>query len=100
MSGVSEAFYEAVCAVGRELGVKPLPNGLNTAQIGSWTVHLNTSSEPVHVSDGAEVAPYNISATNNEYLAVAAFGPDGGMIGGYTEAQFIDDMRAHQGLAA
>jgi hypothetical protein len=53
MSGVSEAFYEAVCAVGRELGVKPLPNGLNTAQIGSWTVHLNTSSEPVHVSDGA-----------------------------------------------
>lgn len=87
--GISEAFYEAVCAVGKAIGVKPLPVGLNEADVNGWHLTLNTSSDRIDEHD-----PFTVKAVHQEYIGIAIFDPAGGMIGGIPEDRFIADMRA------
>jgi|GEM_PF-2673375 len=84
------AYYLVAVAIGERLG-KPLPAGLNTTEIGDWTLTINCSPEPI---DG--VQPWNVRAVHRQFIVVALFGPDGGLIGGgMTEDEFIADISAH-----
>jgi len=94
--GISEAFYEAVCAVGKAIGKKPLPVGLNEADVNGWHLTLNSSADII-----GDHEPFTVIAQHQEYIGVAVFDPAGGIIGGISEDQFVADMRAfNQGVAA
>lgn len=93
MSGPCLAWAIASVAIGHVNGTKPMPPGLNTARVGDWELAVNAGREPVQ-HDGREMTAFELSCANTEYLAFGAFHPSGGMIGGYSEDQFIKDMLA------
>jgi len=84
--GVSEAYYLAVQNMAAVHGA-PLPKGLLTANVEGWDLTLNATDESID-----DLPPYNLRAAHDTYLAFAIFGPDGGVIGGAPEDDFIRDM--------
>lgn len=89
MTGPSEAWALAAIAIGQALNIKPLPSGLNTAEVGDWSLTMNNSKDAID-----NIGPFEIKGQNNEYVAVAILAPSGGMLAGYTENKFIADMKA------
>ena len=85
--GISEAFYLAVQNMAAVHG-SPLPEGLLTANIEGWDLTLNTTTETVD-----DIPPFNVKAAHDTYLAFAMFGPDGGIVGGASEDDFIAAMK-------
>lgn len=93
MSGICEAFYEAVETVGTLIGQKPLPKGINHIEAGDWKLTLNSSGEEREL-DGGNIPPWYVLAEHKEYFVIALFGPYGGNIGGgMPEDVFIQQMR-------
>lgn len=86
---ISEAFAEAMGAIGNVAASLPLPAGLSSHSIGDWYLTVNNGKEPID-----DVPPFHIKAQNIVFLAAGLIGPSGGLIGGYSEEQFIADMKA------
>jgi hypothetical protein len=93
MGGPCLAWAVASVAIGQVNGTKPMPPGLNTARVGRWDLAVNAGREPV-TYDGREMSPFELQCVHTEYLAVGAFDPAGGAIGGYSEDRFIKDILA------
>lgn len=93
MSGVSIAFVMAVDVIAQTLGTTPLPPGINTAECGDWKLTINNSREQAAHGDRT-LDPWDLFVENTKYLAFGILSPAGGMIGGLSEADFIQEMEA------
>lgn len=92
-SGPSEAWFEAVHAVGRITGQTPLPKGLVVAENDDWKLSLNNSGEPLDL-DGVDLGKFECFVEGKKYIVFGVVAPSGGMIGGMPEDQFIAEMQA------
>jgi hypothetical protein len=93
MTGISEAFYEAVQTIAAVAKATPLPSGLTQVEAGEWDLSINVSKTDIE-KDGFSFPPYTVIAQHRKYLIISAIGPDGGMIGGgMTEGEFIQQMK-------
>lgn len=91
--GPSVAWASAALAVGHMLNAKPLPAGLSHAVVGDWEIWLNNGKDEQAVpGHDMPLGAFGICASNRVYVAVVVLDPRGGMIGGYSEDQFIADM--------
>ena len=88
MVNPSTAWVLASLAIAHRLGLKPLPRGVSSAAVGDWHLKINTGPEP---ADGLN--SFDIRCENTKCLAIGMFGPEGGLIGGYSEDLFIEDMK-------
>lgn len=93
MEGVSIAYVAAVDLIAKTLDQTPLPSGINTAEAGDWVLTINNGREPVE-HNGNALGPWELFAENKVYLVFGIISPIGGMIGGMTEGEFIDQMKA------
>jgi hypothetical protein len=94
MSGVCEAFAEAVGAIARQSKTTPLPKGVTAVETPEWKLAVNASLEPVE-HDGSPLGPYEVRAEHRKYFVIAVFDPNGGAIGGgLPENDFIEQMKA------
>jgi hypothetical protein len=90
---LSEAYFAAVEAVVAQIGTSPLPQGLNEARVGDWTIKLNASRETISV-EGTPLPPFTLVASHEVFIAFACVDPTGGVVAGASEAEFIADMKA------
>jgi len=94
----SLAWALAAQAIAFKLGVAPLPHGTSEAEVGRWRLAINaTSLDLTHKAEGkpdVELRPFEVYAEHLDYVAFGLLAPDGGVVGGYPEAQFIADMVA------
>ena len=94
MTGVSEAYVEAVNAVASRVPERPLPNGINAIDTDDWHLALNASNEP-HEHEGSPIGPYCLFARHKTYFILCILDPGGGAIGGgMPESEFIEQMKA------
>jgi hypothetical protein len=94
MSGVSEAFVEAVGAISRYSNLKPLPAGVTAIETTEWKLAVNASLKATD-HDGSPLGPYEVRAEHRDYLVIALLHPNGGMVGGgMPEDEFIEQMKA------
>lgn len=91
--GISISFVMAVDVIASTVGKSPLPPGLTTAEAGDWVLTINNSGE-VAEHNGHDLEPWGLFAHNKRYLVFGIMSPIGGMIGGMSEAEFIEQMRA------
>lgn len=98
MNAPSLAWALGSQAVGYALETVPLPAGPSEATVGRWRLVVNNSKlDAVHPNAPRapiELRPFELYC---EHLDVVSFGllaPDGGILGGYTEDAFVDDMVA------
>ena len=98
MSAPSLAWALGSQAVGYALESIPLPAGPSEAIAGRWRLVVNNSQLDAVVANGTrepiELRPFELYCEHLDFLAFGLLGPDGGLIGGYTEDRFIDDMVA------
>jgi len=94
VSGVCEAFAEAVGAIARQSKTIPLPKGVTAVETPEWKLAVNASLQPVDY-DGSPLGPYEVRAEHSQYFWIAVFDPNGGVIGGgLPEGDFIEQMKA------
>lgn len=94
MTGIAEAYYETVSAIAAGIAERPLPDGINVRDTEDWHLAVNVGSEQ-RDHEGTPLRPYEALARHKQYLVLAMFGPDGGMIGGgMPEGEYIEQMRA------
>lgn len=97
-AGPSLAWALGAQAVGYALETIPLPPGPSEAMVGKWRLVVNNSKlDAVHVAgdrDPLELRPFELYCEHTEFVSFGLLGPDGGIIGGYSEDRFIDDMVA------
>lgn len=93
------SWYLAAQAIGCELDQIPLPPGINEAVVGDWLLVANNSKlELVYTRVGLgeiELPAFEIYCEHQIRLSFGLLAPTGGLIGGYTEDQFIEDMVKH-----
>lgn len=87
------AWSLASVAVGHVNGTRPMPKGISTARVNGWDLTVNNSREVI-AHDGKDLAPFDVQCVHSELIAMGVFDPGGGLLGGYPEDQFIDDMKA------
>jgi hypothetical protein len=94
--GPNVAWASAVVALGNSLGVKPIPSQLVNGTVGDWDIWLNNGDGEVTLPSPHELnlPRFDVFATSTKYLAFGSFDPSGGLLAGYSEDRFIDDMRA------
>lgn len=94
--GFALSWALASCAIAHKLDVMPLPTGSHEAEVGNWRLIVNNSKLTViHRKVGeadVELPPFEVYCQNRKYLSFGLIGPAGGMLGGYTEDQFILDL--------
>jgi hypothetical protein len=90
---LAESYFEAMPTIASRVASRPLPAGLTVVHTPNWELACNNGREPVKWS-GAELPGFHIGAIHKEVLAMCCIGPDGGAIGGASEDQFIEDMKA------
>jgi len=90
--GLSTAWVLATSVIAHVTGHTPLPRDIVTAVAGHWTLTVNNSTENAY-HDGYPLGRFEVRCTSDKFLAFGTFGPAGGLIGGYSEAQFIEDMK-------
>ncbi len=88
MSGPSVAWVESVEAIGRMAGVKPLPSEMVTVENDDWKLTINLTNK-----QQCDLAPYDVLIEGKKYFAFGILAPSGGMVGGMSEDQLIDEMR-------
>jgi hypothetical protein len=95
--GVARAFVTGVEFIVAALGPdhpKPL-KGVFVGERGDWKLTINASPEPAKPEwMNSTLMPWTIFAENTRYLVFGVFAPDGGMVGGMTEADFIAEIEA------
>lgn len=88
MDGICTAWALCAALSAHQHG-KPLPREIIVSTAGDWTVTLNHKRE---AADGLH--PFCVKVVNKRYLATGFFDPTGGGIGGYSESQLIEDLKA------
>ena len=93
---INLAWALAGQAISHKLNMQPLPRGTSEAEVGRWRLVINNSSlEMVHSAPpkpDISLPMMEIYCEHLDYLSFGLLGPAAGMIGGYSEEQFIADM--------
>ncbi|WP_034157901.1 hypothetical protein [Sphingomonas sp. ERG5] len=93
--GVSAAFVAGLDFIVAVYGADcPLPlRGLVTAEAGDWKLTINASDEAKSIDGRRDpLEPFTIIAENTRYFAFGVICPGGGLIGGMSEAEFIEQI--------
>lgn len=99
MSGPCLAWALGAQAIAHKLDMMPLPKGTSEAVVGRWRLIVNnTELELIHSAPPArdvELPPFELYCQHLDFFSFGLLGPNGGMIGGYTEERFIADLIPH-----
>ena len=86
---LSEAYLLTMEVAAARAPSIPLPPGLTQVETADWRITVNNGSAEIGGIPG-----FNLCAEHKTYFVIALLGPAEGCIGGMTEDEFIDRMRA------